>query len=62
MDGRGSEVNERLFGYAGAEPEIGDVIEFGLNAGLPLLLRAVVRTRTKDGFGLELLAEGYTDA
>lgn len=57
MDSRGSEVNERFSGHAGAEPKIGDVIKFGLNAGLPLLLKAVVRKRTKDGFGIELLAE-----
>jgi len=57
MDGRGSEVNERLTGYAGTEPKIGDVLELGLNAGLPLRLKAVVRGRTEDGFGVELLAE-----
>ncbi len=57
MDGRGSKVNERLWGHAGTEPKIGDVIEFGVNAGLPLLLKAVVRNRNKDGFGVELLAE-----
>ena len=57
MRGRGSEVNERLYGYGGAEPKIGDVIEFGVSAGLPLLLRAVVRNRTNDGFGMQLLAE-----
>lgn len=61
MDGRGRELNEgRLSVCAGAEPRIGDMIEFGLTAldpGLPLLLRAVVRDRTKDGFGVEFLAE-----
>ena len=57
MDSRGSEMNERLYGNAGAEPKIGDVIELAVSAGLPLLLRAVVRARTKDGFGVEFLAE-----
>ena len=61
MDGHGSEVNEvRLSVRAGAEPRIGDVIEFGvtaLDAELPLLLKVVVRDRTKDGFGVEFLAE-----
>ena len=57
MDGRGSEVNERLTGYAGTEPKIGDVLELGLNAGLPLLLKALVHGRTKDGFRVQLLAE-----
>jgi len=61
MDDRGRELNEdRLSVCAGAEPRIGDVIEFGVTAldpGLPLLLRAVVRDRTNDGFGVEFLAE-----
>jgi hypothetical protein len=61
MDGRGSEVNEgRLSFFAGAEPKIGDVIVFGLTApgaGLPLLLKVVVRDRTNDGFGVEFLAQ-----
>jgi hypothetical protein len=61
MGSRGSELNEgRLSGYAGTEPKIGDVIEFGvtaLDAGLPLLVRAVVRDRTKYGLAVEFLAE-----
>jgi hypothetical protein len=60
MDDRGGEVNERLSGYAGVEPKIGDVLEFGvtaLDAELPLLVRAVVRKRTKGGFGIQFLAE-----
>ena len=57
MDGRGSEMNERLYGYAVTEPKIGDLIEFGVSAGLPLLLRAVVRNQTKEGFGVEFVAE-----
>jgi hypothetical protein len=62
MDGRGSELNEGGPSgyYAGAEPKIGDVIEIGLtalDAGLPLRLKVVVRGRTKDGFGVEFLAD-----
>ena len=61
MDGRGSEVNEdRLCGYAGAEPRIGDVIEIALtarDAGMPLRVKAVVCDRTKDHFGVKFLAE-----
>jgi len=62
MDSRGSEVNEgRLSGFAGAEPRIGDVIEIALDAGLPLRVRAVVRERTNDHFGVEFLAETPDD-
>ena len=61
MGGRGSEVNECLYGYSDAEPKIGDVIEFGVSGGLPLLLKAVVCHRTKDGFGIQLLAETPDD-
>jgi len=61
MDGSGWELNEcGLSGYAGAEPKIGDVIEIALtalDAGLPLRVRAVVRDRTNEGFGVEFLAE-----
>jgi len=57
MDGCGSEMNERLYGCAVTEPKIGDVIEFGVSGGLPLLLRAVVRNQTREGFGVEFLAE-----
>jgi hypothetical protein len=61
MDGRGSELNDAaLSECVGAEPRIGDVIEIALtarDAGLPLRVRAVVRDRTNDGFGVEFLAE-----
>ena len=61
MDSRGGEVNDSgLSGYANAEPKIGDVIEIGLtalDAGLPLRVKAVVRNRTSNGFGVEFLAD-----
>jgi len=61
MDGRGSELNEgRVYGYASAEPKVGDVIEIGLtavDAGLPLRLKVVVRDRTTDGFRVEFLTD-----
>jgi len=49
-----------LSGYAGPEPRIGDVIEIALTApyaGLPVLLKMVVRDRTNDGLRVEFLAE-----
>lgn len=60
MEHHGRELNERLSGYAGTEPNVGDVIELGvrgLDGGLPLLLKAVVRDRTKDEFRVEFLAD-----
>jgi len=61
VDGRGRELNDGyLSGYVGDEPRIGDVIEIALTApyaGLPLLLKTVVRDRTNDGLRVEFLAE-----
>ena len=58
MDGRGGELNEVILSGCGAEPRVGDVIEFGLSAldgELPLLLKAVVRERTANGLAPQFL-------
>jgi len=61
MDGCDSEVMEdRLSGYADAEPKVGEVIEIALtafDAGLSLRLKGVVRDRTNEGFRVEFLAD-----
>lgn len=60
MSHHGRELNEDgISGYAFAEPRTGDLIEIltAPAAGLPLLLKAVVRDRSDDGLRLEFLAE-----
>ncbi len=58
MDSRGSEpYGDDLSGYA--EPRVGDLIEIQTApaAGLTLRLKVVVRSHTKDGFGVQFVAD-----